>query len=309
MRPSTPMSGWRRWLSPLRFREAVGAYVCVAPFLLGLLLFSGGPILASAGLSFTDYPVLQPPRWAGLDNYRIMFFEDPEYWQSLKVTSIYTGGAVPLYVIMGYALALLLNQKVKGLSFWRTVFYLPSVVPAIATAYLFAYLFNSDLGLVNGVLAQLGITGPKWFGSTTWALPTLMIMSTWGAGSSLVLYLAALQGVPSVLYDASHVDGANAWQRFWNVTLPMTSPVVLFTFLTGIIGSFQAFTGAYIITQGGPANATLFYVLHLYRNAWNYLKMGYGAAMAWVLFMIIFGLTLLTLRVSGRLVYYAGRAR
>jgi multiple sugar transport system permease protein len=207
---------------------------------------------------------------------------------------------------VGYGLALVLNQKVKGLSFWRTAFYMPAIIPSLAIAYLFAWMFNGDLGLINAGLGFFGIKGPGWFGSREWVLPAFILMHMWAAGGGLVLYLSALQSVPTALYDAAVVDGANALQKFWHVTLPMTSPVILFTFLTGLIGSFQVFTAAYAVTSGGPANASLFYVLYLYRNGWKYFKMGYAAALAWILFLILLALTLVTLRVSGRLVYYAG---
>jgi multiple sugar transport system permease protein len=211
---------------------------------------------------------------------------------------------VPTGVVAGYALALLLNQKVRGLSVWRTAFYMPAVVPGLAAAYLFAWMFNSDIGLINGALRMIGIQGPQWFGSREWVLPAFMLMHIWAAGGGLILYLAALQGVPTTLYDAAVVDGANAWQKFWNVTLPLTSPVVFFVFLTGMIGSFQVFTAGYIVTGGGPANASLFYVLYLYRSGWQHFEMGYAASLAWVLFLIIMLLTLLSLRASQRMVYY-----
>jgi multiple sugar transport system permease protein len=212
-------------------------------------------------------------------------------------------------VIVGYCIALLLNQKIAWLSFWRVVYYLPAIVPALATAYLFSWIFNKDIGLVNGILKGFGIIGPGWFSSRQWVLPAFWIMSLWGAGAGMILYLAALQGVPTELYEAAMLDGANAWRKFIHVTLPMTSPVILFSTLMGIIASFQIFTGAYIVTGGGPADASMFYVLYLYNQAWLQMKMGYGAALAWILFTILLTLSLITLKASGRLVYYAGEAR
>jgi multiple sugar transport system permease protein len=291
--------------SPLRRREALEGALCILPWALGFLLFTAGPILFSLYLSFTKYEVLTPPSFIGIDNYKTMV-ADELFWQSLVVTAIYVVGAVPLGVIVGYVLALVLNQKVAGLSFWRTAFYMPAIIPSLAIAYLFAWMFNGELGLINAGLGFFGIKGPGWFGSREWVLPAFILMHMWAAGGGLVLYLSALQSVPTALYDAAVVDGANSLQKFWHVTLPMTSPVILFTFLTGLIGSFQVFTAAYAVTQGGPANGSLFYVLYLYRNGWNYFKMGYAAALAWILFIILLALTLVTLRVSGRLVYYAG---
>ena len=293
----------RRRMSPQTLRNVIDGYICILPWIIGFLGFTAGPIVFSLWVSFNHYDVLSPPKFAGIDNY-INMVNDELFWQSLKVTTIYVLGAVPTGVVAGYALALLLNQKVRGLSVWRTAFYMPAVVPGLAAAYLFAWMFNSDIGLINGALRMIGIQGPQWFGSREWVLPAFMLMHIWAAGGGLILYLAALQGVPTTLYDAAVVDGANAWQKFWNVTLPLTSPVVFFVFLTGMIGSFQVFTAGYIVTGGGPANASLFYVLYLYRSGWQHFEMGYAASLAWVLFLIIMLLTLLSLRVSQRMVYY-----
>jgi multiple sugar transport system permease protein len=230
-------------------------------------------------LSFQQYNILRPPVPVGFANYQ-QLASDPLYWKAVKNTTIYSVVSVPLQVIIGYALALLLNQKIAGLSFWRTAFYLPTVVPVVASSYLFAWVFNGQAGLINGLLAVVGIQGPNWYGSTTWALPTFILMSLWGTGGGLVIYLAAMQGVPTTLYDAAKVDGANAWQRLWHVTIPMTSPVITFMLIMGIINSFQVFTGVLLITQGGPLNSTLVYVLYLYQNGWQYLKMGYASAQA-----------------------------
>ncbi len=291
------------WQSPQSRKEALEGLVCLLPWIIGFLAFTAGPLIYSGYLSFTDYPILQEPTWVGLKNFQSMFSDDL-FWKSLRVTALYTLIAVPGGVIIGYSIALLLNQQIFGLSFWRTAYYVPAVVPAVATAYLWAWMFNPDFGIINGLLLRLGVEPPKWFGSEEWVLPAFIIMSLWGAGGGLVLYLAALQGVPTSLYDAAKVDGANAWHRLRHVTLPITSPVILFTFLTGLIGSFQVFTAGFLITNGGPNNASLFYVLYLYRVGWRYFKMGYASALGWVLFAIIMVLTLITLRASGRLVYY-----
>ena len=290
--------------SPLAVRRALYGYACLLPWIIGFVVFTAGPIIASFGISLTFWPILQDPRWAGLDNYREMLFVDDLFWKSLRVTSVYCLFAVPSGVIVGYLIALFLNQKVWGLSVWRTMYFMPSIVPAVASVYLWVWIFNPDYGIINGVLSHIGQRGPKWFGSEEWVLPAFIIMQLWTAGAGLVLYLAALQGVPTTLYDAAKVDGANALQRLFNITLPMTSPVILFTFLTGMIGTFQIFTAGYIATAGGPNNASLFYVLYLFRNGWEYYKMGYAAALAWVLLAIMLTLTLLMLLASRRLVYY-----
>ncbi len=310
MSAAAPAAGQRRRrMSRLRLREAIDGYICIAPWVLGFIIFTAFPIIASFVLSFSRYTILDAPHFIGLANYTKMVSGDPLFWQSLKVTVIYTVLLVPLGTVGGYLLALLLNQTVQGLGFFRTVFYLPVVTPAIATSYLFAWMLNPEIGLVNNFLASLNIEGPQWFASRQWVIPSFIVMSLWGLGGNMILYLAGLQGVPTVLYEAAMLDGAGAWAKFRNVTLPMTSPVIFFTFLTGMIGTFQVFTGAYVITEGGPADASLFYILYLYQNAWNYLKMGYAAGLAWVLFAIIFVLTLISLRVSGRYVYYEGAVR
>ncbi len=292
------------WQSPIARRRASYGYLTILPWIIGFLAFTAYPIFASLYYSFTEFPILKGPSWAGLQNYERMFFQDDLFWHSLRVTAVYSLVAVPSGVIVGYLVALILNQKVAGLSVWRTMYFMPSIVPAVASAFLWSWIFNSEFGLVNGFLMNFGLRGPKWFFSEEWVLPAFMIMHLWGAGGGLVLYLAALQGVPTTLYEAAKVDGANVWHRLVHVTLPMTSPVILFTFLTGIIGSFQIFTAGYIVTGGGPRNASLFYVLYLFRTGWNYFQMGYAAALAWVLLIIMLALTLLTLYASRRLVYY-----
>ncbi len=296
---------WRRNLS-LQARETRDAYIGLLPFLLGFVIFIAGPLIYSFYLSFTRYEILSPPRWSGLANYTRMFGEDEVLWQSLRVTVIYTLVAVPTQVVVGYAMALLLNLKVKGLSFWRTAFYMPAVVPAMAVAYVFSWMLQSDVGLLNQFLRSIGLPGPKWFGDPNWVLAAFILMSAWAVGGTLLLYLSALQGVPTELYDAAKVDGANAWRRFLNVTLPMTSPIIFFVFLTGMIGTFQVFTVAFVTTNGGPGNASLFYILYLYRTGWEYLQMGYAAAMAWLLFVILLVVTLLSLRLSRSAVFYEG---
>jgi len=288
----------------LRAKEIRDAYIGLIPFILGFIVFTAGPIIYSFYLSFTRYDVLSPPVWTGLRNYVKLFKTDELARLSLGITTKYTLIAVPAGIIVAYALALILNRNIKFLSFWRTAFYIPSVVPAMASAYLWSWLLQSDVGLINQILRRLGLPGPKWWGDPKAVLWAFIIMGLWAAGGGVILYLSALQGVPSSLYDAAKVDGANGWQRFLNVTLPMTAPVIFFTFLTGMIGSFQIFTAGFVTTNGGPGNASLFYLLYLYRNGWVYLKMGYAAAMAWVLFVMLVILTWLSLRFSRSLVFY-----
>jgi len=296
----------RRQGLTLQQKEARDAYLCLMPFLLGFVIFTAGPILLSLYLSFTRYNIVKPAVFIGLGNYRKMFASDPLFWLSLGVTVKYTVLAVPAQVVTGYVLALLLNRKLIGLSIWRSMLYLPAVVPAMATAYLFFWLLQTDLGIVNQTLRSVGVRGPAWFGDPDWVLVAFVIMSLWGVGSSLVLYLAALQGVPTSLYDAAKVDGANVWHELRHITLPMTSPVIFFTFVTGLIGTFQIFTSAFLTTDGGPANSSLFYVLYLYRNGWLFVKMGYAAAMAWFMCLLLLVLTFFSLRIGQRVVFYEG---
>ena len=293
----------------IRQHEERIALLFLSPWLFGFLVFTAFPIVASMFISLTEYPILKSPEFVGLRNYTHMITGDPLFWQSLKVTTIYTVAIVPLQLVTAYALAILLNQTVRGLSVFRTVFFIPAVTPAVATALMWMWVFHPEIGLANSALAAIGVEGPKWLASTEWALPTFIIISLWGIGGGMVIYLAGLQSVPTALYEAAELDGAGAWARFIHVTLPMTSPVILFVTVTSMIGSFQVFTAAFVMTDGGPVNATLFFVLHLYNYGWRFLKMGYASALAWVLFVIILGLTLFLLRVSGRLVYYEAEGR
>lgn len=286
-------------------REEVEAFLFLTPWILGFLIFLVGPLLASIYLSLTEYNILRPAQFIGLENFEQLFLRDDLFWQSLRVTAIYTFASVPLIVALGYAVALLLNQDVWGLSMWRTIFYMPAVVSGVAVAVMWLWVFHPDMGIVNNGLRLIGIAGPRWFGSPDWALATLILTSLWGIGGGMVIYLAGLQGVPTHLYEAAELDGAGAWHRFLHVTLPMTTPVIFFNLLMGIIASWQVFTSAFVITDGGPANSTLFLVLYLYRQGWSYFKMGYASAIAWVLFFIILIFTLVVFRSSGW-VYYEG---
>ncbi len=216
---------------------------------------------------------------------------DPLFWQSLKVTTVYTLLAVPLGIVFALALAMLLNRPIRGVNLFRTVFYIPSVISGVAASMLWAWVFNPEFGVLNGALRIVGIEGPKWLFDQQWVIPALVIMSLWSVGGSMIIYLAALQGVPTELYEAAQVDGAGPWRRFRHVTLPQISPVIFFTLITGLINSFQTFTQAYVMTNGGPQNASLFFGLYLYNNAFRYLKMGYASALAWTLLLIILALT------------------
>ncbi|MCL4859041.1 MAG: sugar ABC transporter permease [Caldilineaceae bacterium] len=296
-------------------REAMWFWVFIAPWIIGFILFRGFPILVSLLWSFTQYNVASPPIWIGLGNYNDLL-NDRIFFKSLQVSATYTFAAVPLGLMFSLALAMLLNQQVPFLGVFRTLYYMPSLIAgSVSVAILFQFLLNPAFGIVNYVISRmvgpdglipLGITGPNWFFDANWVVPSFVLLSLWGFGGPMLIYLAGLQGVPTQLYEAARIDGANAWQRFRNVTLPMISPVILFTFITGIIGSFQVFTPAYIISngQGGPNYASMFYVLYLYLTAFRRYRFGYASALAWILFLVIFVLTVLALHISRRSVYY-----
>jgi multiple sugar transport system permease protein len=294
-----------RFRISMRKREAIFGYIFLLPWIIGFLGFLVGPMIASVYLSFTQYKMISPPVWIGLANYERMF-ADQFVIHSLRVTSQFTLFAVPMGMVAAMAVAVLLNQKIVASGVFRTVFYLPSVISGVAIALVFAWIFNYRFGILNYFLSFVGIEGPNWLGSPRYALWAFVIMSLWGIGGNVVIYLAGLQGVPVSLQEAATIDGASAWTRFWRITLPLITPVILFTLIMGVIGTFQTFTQAYIMTGGGPANATLFYLLYLYRNAFNWFEMGYASALAWLLFLIILVLTVILWLTSARWVYYEG---
>jgi multiple sugar transport system permease protein len=288
----------------LRQREAVLFYLCISPWLIGFILFYLGPILASFYYSLTEWDLLTSPQFIGLDNYVRLFTRDPLALKSFKVTLVYTLVYVPLDLIFGLALALLLNQKLRGIGVFRTVYYLPSVLSGVAYVVMWMWMFNPQHGLINTLLTYIGIQGPRWLLDPKWALSALIMMSLWGVGRSMIIFLAGLQDIPIVLYEAAEIDGASHWKKFWKVTLPLLTPSLLFNLIFGIILTFQTFTNAFVATNGGPLDSTLFYVLYLYRKAFEHLQMGYASAMAWVLFLIVLGCTLVIFLTSGKWVFY-----
>lgn len=291
--------------SRLARREALIGYVFISPWLFGFVVFLAGPILASLFLSFTQYKPGLSPVWLGLANYARMF-GDELFYHSLRVTSVYTLFSVPLGLIVSLSLAMLLNRKVPGQRFFRTIFYLPSLISGVAVAIVFAWIFNARFGIVNYALSLFGIDGPNWLADPDWTLHAFVLMSLWAVGGTVVIFIAALQGVPAALYEAAELDGASSLRKFWHITLPMISPVILFALITGVIATFQTFSVAYIITAGGPANASLFYLLYLYRNAFSWFEMGYASALAWFLFLIIAICSGILLRSSDMWVHYEG---
>jgi multiple sugar transport system permease protein len=288
-------------------RENISGYLFVLPWIISLLVFTAYPMIASFYFSMTRYNVLNPPQWVGLSNFSDMFTVDPLYWTSVANTAYYVFFSVPIGIGFGLILALLLNQNVKGIGFYRTAFYLPGLVPTVASTLLWMLLLNPQLGLVNAFLGLFGIEKLGWLASATWSKPGLILMSVWGGtGGTMLIFLAGLKEIPQSLVEAAMIDGANAWQRFWVVTVPMISTTIFFNLVMGIIGSFQVFASAYVAggNGAGPLNSLLVYMLHLYRNAFRYFNMGYAAAMALVLFVVLVMLTLLLVRTSRTWVHF-----
>ena len=290
----------------LRKREALAGYLFIAPAVVGFVVFVAGPIAASLVFSLTEFRLIVPPRWTGLANYG-MLVRDPLFWQSLNVTTRYALAALPLGLVCSLALAILMNQKVRGIAFWRTVYYLPAVISGVAVAVLWTWILNPEFGLLNVLLRYVGVKGPHWLGNARTALPSLVLIGLWGVGGNMVIYLAGLQGIPTELYEAAEIDGAGSTSRFTHITLPMLSPIIFFNLVMGLIGVFQFFTEPFVMTRGGPENSTLTYMLYLYRNAFSYFRMGYASALAWVFFVLVFLLTLAVFRSSPVWVYYEAR--
>lgn len=281
-----------------------------APAILGFAVFTLAPMLASLFFSFTDWTIGGSFSFTGLANYKRMFAHDPLFYKSLTATLYYTLGSVPLILIVGFLAAMLLNQKARGKGVFRTIYYLPTLVPSVASAVLWIWIFNPDVGLLNSMLRDVGLHGSQWIYDSSTAVPSLILMSTWGFGNAAVIFLAGLQGVPRHLYEAVAIDGGGAWRKFRNVTLPMMTPTIFYNLVTGVIGTFQVFNQAFVMTQGGPNNATEFYIYYLYQTAFTKSQMGYASALAWVLFAIVLVVTLALFRNARRWVYYeVGGAR
>nr|WP_094096246.1 sugar ABC transporter permease [Paenibacillus physcomitrellae] len=277
-------------------------YMFVSVWVVGFLLFTLGPMIFSLYISFTQWEVVNPPVWIGTDNYR-MLFKDSIFYKSLGVTFYYTLVSVPLQVALSLLIALLMNLKLRTIYLFRTIYYMPTLVQGVAQVVLFIWIFNPNVGLINSVLRVFGIEGPGWLTSPSWAMPAIIIMSLWTVGGNMIIYLAGLTDIPQSLYEQADIDGATAWRKFWNVTLPQISPILFFNTVTSMIGAFQTFTQGFL-TAGGPDNSLLFYAYYLYQNAFMWFKMGYGSALAWVLFVIILIFTALVFRSSALWVYY-----
>jgi multiple sugar transport system permease protein len=305
--------------SPSQVREAGWGLLFVSPWILGLLLFTVGPILASLYFSFTQFDILGTPKWIGVDNYlnalnlqkiftNLDVKGDRLFYRAITNTIVYALVTVPIGTMSSMLLAILLNQKLKGTYLYRTIFFIPHLVPAIASVMLWKYLMHPRIGLINTALGAVGIQGPGWLTSPDTAMISVIIIGLWSSigGNRMLIFLAGLQGVPQELYEAADLDGASNWSKFWNVTLPMISPTVLFNLILGVIGALQVFTVAFAGTLGGPSYATWFYALHIYRQAFEYFRMGYGSALAWIFAIVLLIFTWLQMRASERWVFYAG---
>jgi len=308
MATTVAVSAVRRKKSAAIRREAWWGYFFMSPWLLGFVALTLGPGLASLVLSFARYNVLKPPEFVGLGNYVQVFTQDELFYPSIARTFYFSALFVPLAVGGSLVVAMLLNTKVRGTVLFRTLFFVPSLVPVVAAAVLWTWLFNADWGIVNQGLRALHLPTPGWFSDRQWALPTLVLMSLWGnvGGTRMIIFLAGLQGVPEELYDAAAIDGASAWQRARHVTLPLITPTIFFNVVMGIIGSLQVFTSAFVATRGGPSYATWFIGLHIYKHAFEYFNMGYACTLAWLFAIVIITLTIIQQRLSSRWVFYYG---
>ncbi len=312
-RPSKPRG---IWTSSIRRREAFDGYIFILPWFLGLLIFILGPFVAGFYYSLTEYDSLLAPQWLGLENYERILFIDPRFWLAVYNTAWYVTAAVVPQVILGLLLALLLNQKVRGITFFRTIFFMPSIVPIVASVALFIFILHDRFGLLNEILFQIfGFVGPHWLTSPDWSKPSLVIWSLWGIGGGMIIYLAGLQGIPETLYEAAAIDGAGALRCFWKITIPLISPTIFFVLIMGIIGSFQIFTPVFLLggtnygqAAAGPMDSLLFWVVYIYNQGFFYFRMGYASAIAWLLFIVLVILTLIQFRLAGRWVYYEDEA-
>jgi multiple sugar transport system permease protein len=278
----------------------------ISPWILGFLIFTVYPIFVSLYYSFTDFALFHSPNWVGLRNYVELFTRDDKFFVSLYNTVFFFLLALPASVVAALFLALVLNAKLRGSTFFRSLFFLPTIVPAVASAAVWMWILNPQWGLLNLLLRVVGIAGPPWLSDPAWAKPSLVLLALWTIGSEVIIYLAALQEIPRDYYEAALVDGAGAVQRARFITIPLITPVIFFHLINGTIWAFQYFTEAYVMTGGGPGNATLFYALYLYRNAFTAVKMGYASAQAWILFLVVMIATLVIMRSSGKWVYYEG---
>ena len=296
----------RRGMTKTEKRNQVMGLLFISPWLIGFLLFALFPLAASLYYSMTNYDFIREPQFIGAANYVRLFTTDPDFWTVMYNTLYYVGIGVPLGIAVAFLIANLLNSEIKGRTLFRSVIYIPSIVPAVCTAMVWLFILNVQYGAINGILKTMGLATIPFLSSPDLAKPSLIMIYVWAQGTAVVIFLASLQDVPRSLYDAALVDGANAWNRFWNVTVPLCTPVILFNFIMGIIAAFQDFTLPFVLTGGGPMKSTEFYVVNLYRNAFVQFSIGKASAMAWILFLIILLFSVILFRTSARWVYYGG---
>ena len=289
-------------------REAIDGYIFILPWIIGFLVFIAGPMVASFLISFMRWEIVTPPAWVGLEQYKRLL-SDNRFYLSLYNTAYYVFIGVPLHLLLALLAAMAMNLNLRGIRFYRTIYFIPSITPVVASSLLWLWIFNPEFGLANAALTALGLPRLFWLQDPALAKAAFIIMSFWSIGGQMVILLAGLKGIPRTLYEAAEIDGAGGWASFRHITLPMLSPAIFFNLILAIIGAFQVFTQSYIITGGGPENATLFYVLYLYRMAFENFQMGYASAMAWVLFLIILLFTFVQFRLSDRWVFYEGSVR
>ncbi len=304
----------RRGWSRRTRRHFITGILFISLWVIGFFAFTLYPMVASLYYSFTEYHIKRAPEWIGLGNYTALL-RDPLFWKSLSNTAYMVAIGVPLSLLVSFMCALLLNIKIKGQSIYRVVYFLPSIVPTVASTLLWLWILNPNSGLLNTLLGEIGIRGPNWTRDPAWSKPSLILLGLWGVGNTIVIYLSGLQDVPVSLMEAAELDGANGWQRLWSVTIPLVSPITLFNLIIGVIATFQYFAQAYVLSAGispvgsglgAPLNSTLFYSVYLYQQGFVYLKMGYASAQAWILFIVIMICTVLLLRSSERWTYYEG---
>lgn len=290
-------------LGKLARKEEKWFFLFISPWLVGLGVFWIGPILFSLFMSFTEWSIFNPPNWVGLQNY-VNLFHDPLFYTSLVNTFYYTAGTVFVGTVVAFLAALLLNQKLRGITVFRTIFYLPAIISPVAMAILFTWMYNPEFGILNYLLSCIGIRGPKWLFSEYWAMPALILMSLWYIGTNMILFLAGLQNIPLQLYETARIDGGNWWHLFRHITIPMISSTTFLVAIISVIYSFQLFTQVYIMTNGGPGYTTMVYILYLYNNAFQWWKMGYASALGWILFFVLLAFTLTQFRLSRFWVFY-----
>ena len=293
-------AGIKKFISNNKF------FLFVSPWVIGFLLLNLIPMLSSLVISFTEWDVLTPPKFVGLANYKDIF-TDPLFYKSLRITLVYTLFSVPIRVCISILVAILLNSEIKCVNLYRTIYYLPAVISGVVVSLLWAWIFNSEFGLLNNILRTFGIEGPHWLTDEKWVLSAIIIMSVWQVGTYIIIYLSGLQGIPKYLYESARLDGAGWWTRLFRITIPSMSPILLFMTLTGVIEALQIFTQAYVMTEGGPNNGTLFYAYYVYKHAFMWGQMGKACALAWIAFLIILALALLILRASRSMVYYEAK--